>query len=64
MLFNVYLLFFRIECFCSKTKPPDDKKDDDSQCNMECAGDSSKHCGGDNRISVHRTGINEEAPSG
>ncbi|XP_054266023.1 uncharacterized protein LOC128988606 isoform X2 [Macrosteles quadrilineatus] len=55
---------YSFECFCSKTKPSDEKKELESDCNSKCAGDDSKTCGGNNRLAVFTTGFPDPTESG
>ncbi|XP_026809559.1 uncharacterized protein LOC113551491 [Rhopalosiphum maidis] len=42
-----------INCFCSDRKPEDDQKVDNTYCDIACVGDSSKTCGGEDRIHIY-----------
>ncbi|CAH1711664.1 unnamed protein product [Aphis gossypii] len=42
-----------INCFCSNHAPENNQKVDDSNCDTTCVGDSSKTCGGEDRIQVY-----------
>lgn len=55
--FHVYILYFRIECFCGDSDPPPRKQVDESECRATCSGDSTKKCGGDLKLSIYKTGV-------
>lgn len=58
---NIFLLFlicnayycFSINCFCSNHAPENNQKVDDNNCDTTCVGDSSKTCGGEDRIQIY-----------
>jgi len=58
---NVFKLFlicntfycFSINCLCSNNAPDNDQKVDDANCDITCVGDSSKTCGGEDRIQIY-----------
>ena len=53
------ILFYGVEysneCFCGNEFPSDDLLISMSECDMDCAGDSSQKCGGDWAINIRET---------
>ena len=58
--FTLYGVEFSNECFCGNDMPPEDLIIEMSQCNLDCAGDSSQKCGGSNAINIGQTNKNSE----
>ena len=54
--FLLYGVEFSNECFCGNDMPSEELLIEMSQCNMNCAGDSSIKCGGGCRMGVFMTG--------
>jgi len=44
---------FSINCLCSNHAPENSQKVDDANCDTTCVGDSSKTCGGEDRIQIY-----------
>lgn len=44
---------FSVNCLCGNRAPQDDQKVSDSDCDVICVGDSSKTCGGEDRIQIY-----------
>ncbi|XP_022166764.1 uncharacterized protein LOC111031217 [Myzus persicae] len=42
-----------INCLCSNIAPENNQKVDDANCDTTCVGDSSKTCGGEDRIQIY-----------
>lgn len=42
-----------MNCLCGNRAPEDDLKLSDSDCDILCDGDSSKTCGGEDRIQIY-----------
>eukprot|EP00102_Acyrthosiphon_pisum_P012999 XP_008182377.1 PREDICTED: uncharacterized protein LOC100165182 [Acyrthosiphon pisum] len=42
-----------INCLCSNHAPENNQKVDDANCDTTCVGDSSKTCGGEDRIQIY-----------
>uniref|UniRef100_A0A3P8WHR7 WSC domain containing 2 n=2 Tax=Cynoglossus semilaevis TaxID=244447 RepID=A0A3P8WHR7_CYNSE len=52
-------LEFGAECYCShKIQAPNASE---SECNMECKGEKSNICGGENRLSIYRLELSQES---
>ena len=56
---NLGFLFYGVEihneCFCGNDLPSDDLKISMSECDYDCAGDSSQKCGGAWAIKIGQT---------
>ncbi|CAH1391331.1 unnamed protein product [Nezara viridula] len=50
------------QCFCGNTKPANERKTEESECNVQCP-DSQEKCGGNGRISIYRTSVYSNAES-
>ena len=47
-------------CWCGNKEPPSDRMQAESECNINCPGDSNIKCGGPWRMSVFRLGMTDE----
>lgn len=47
------LYCFSVNCLCGNRAPQDDQKVSESDCDAICVGDSSKTCGGEDRIQIY-----------
>lgn len=49
--YNIYR--FSANCLCSNSALNNDQKVSNTNCDATCIGDSSKTCGGENRIQIY-----------
>lgn len=44
---------FSVNCLCGNRAPEDDLKVGDNDCDTLCVGDTSKTCGGEDKIQIY-----------
>ncbi len=50
---------YGFECYCDNERPPDDRRIEESSCNMTCPGNEGGggKCGGHLAMNVYQTGV-------